>query len=242
MTADEFSALASVPESADATLIVSENLLDIAKQCELLGVKLIDGFESQKHSNFEDAPGKIYWRYGLEPGKATRGMPVEKVRHFLERKSRRPATTVEVLAIYAHNSKLLTEGVNLDAAGSIYDDARCVHLCRRVREVPVQKKSDLAAAAAAGESKAVLALIQKKQEILKVAEEELEKIRLQGRYVGMEDVQRRALVAGVWTKAKSEIDALERFSVEPQVIEEVELAMALISKGHPDWGSPSFRK
>ena len=131
-----------------------------------------------EHSNLEEVPAdaKLYWRYGLDNGKVTRGMPVIETRRAFKKNGRRPVTTAEVLALYAQNPGILEKKLSLDAAGSQYSDNRSPHLCRRSYVIYSQPKKE-------GE------------------EEKIEK-----------------------------------------VVEEVELAMAYVNRGHPDWGSPSFRK
>ncbi len=226
LTAEEFSALASAPNSADALLVVNEDFVPIAKQCELLEVAVVESFDFEKHSNLAAVSAeKLYWRYGLEPGKTTRGLTVAKAREQLKRGNRMPATTAEVLAIFAQNPKILSGESGLDAAGSVYDGERSPHLSRRIRELKTE-------AGAPVDPK-------KEEEIRKQAEEKILEIRKRFEGGSLTTVQLAKAEAGIRTWQE---DAFRALRPAPLKFEVLELGMGLINKGHPDWSSPSFAK
>lgn len=126
LSREEFVSLVTVPRSADALLIVNENCISIAKQCELLGVR--QSLDMSKHNNAEKLPlAKFYWVYDVDAGWGASGVSVLESRRMFHNNGRRAATTVEILALYRQDSKLLN-ALMIDAAGSTYGAGRNPYL------------------------------------------------------------------------------------------------------------------
>lgn len=105
------------PKRESALLIVSEKCLNIAKQCELLEIKN-NIFLDHHFNKAEVPPTFFYWRYDVDDGRTTKGVPTHVALEQFRNKNRLPAITAEILAIYRENPDVIKVSHFIDALGS----------------------------------------------------------------------------------------------------------------------------
>lgn len=119
-SAEDLDSYAGRPENKSGILVVSELFVPIAKQCELLGItnKLkLDQLET--HENTVPLPARrLYWCYGIDDGRAMKGLPPEEAILRLSDKKRFPAHTALVLAIFRMDLCLVSLTHRIDIGGS----------------------------------------------------------------------------------------------------------------------------
>lgn len=122
-SADEFDTCAGHSDKEERTggiLVVSELMVPIAKQCELLGItNKLDFNQLITHENTAPLPKKfLYWCYGIDDGRKLTGLPPEEAIQKLSDGKRFPAHTALVLAIFRMDIQLLAFTHRIDIGGS----------------------------------------------------------------------------------------------------------------------------
>lgn len=113
----EFEKYIPIPKRENGLLVVSERCLNIAKQCECLGIRN-EIFLDHHRNTVEIPPTFLYWRYDVDDGRTTKGLPNHISLEQFKEKKRFPAVTVEVLAIYRENPNVIKVSHFIDALGS----------------------------------------------------------------------------------------------------------------------------
>lgn len=115
-----FDTHAGRPESKDAILVVSELMVPIAKQCELLGINnKLELYQLATHRNVVPLPEKfLYWCYDIDDGRRMKGFAPEEAIQKLSDGKRFPAHTSLVLAIIRLDIQIISGNHRIDVGGS----------------------------------------------------------------------------------------------------------------------------
>ena len=117
--ADEFKSYVPNQKNTNGLLVVSERCLNIAKQCQLLGIR--NNIFLDDHENlYPVPPTQLYWRYNVNDGRTLPNIFATGVE--LLKMKRLPANTVEILAIYREDPDVIKFSHYIDALGSRFRD------------------------------------------------------------------------------------------------------------------------
>ncbi len=117
----EFEMYAGRPENKKAILVVSELMVTIPIQCKLLGIdNRLEMKQLGTHENTVPLPKNkgIYWCYGIDDGRAMKGLSPEQAIQQLSDSKRFPAHTALVLAIFRMDIHLISDNHRIDIGGS----------------------------------------------------------------------------------------------------------------------------
>ncbi|MDO8467060.1 MAG: DUF5701 family protein [bacterium] len=119
ITEGEFEECAGKPK-VGGILVISETFISLTKQCALLGiVSRLEMRQLQAHENVVPLPKKfMYWCYGIDDGRAMRGISPETAIQKLSDSRRFPAHTALVLAIFREDIHVINENTRIDVGGS----------------------------------------------------------------------------------------------------------------------------
>lgn len=119
-SAEELDTCADRPDKTGGILVISELMIPIAKQCELLGITNKLNFEQLiTHENTVPLPKRfMYWCYGIDDGRAMKNLAPEEAIQKLSDGKRFPAHTALVLAIFRMDIHLLAFTHRIDIGGS----------------------------------------------------------------------------------------------------------------------------